>query len=89
MIDLLCWLGGRALSVSAQTKRRAVPVDIDDTTSAILEFESGATGYLGSIFACPYTSTLNVYGTMANAFALVDGNELKGNRKPQVRRLGE
>ena len=77
MIDLLCWLGGRALSVSAQAKRRAVPVDIDDTTSAILEFESGATGYLGSIFACPYTSTLNVYGTMANAFALVDGNELK------------
>lgn len=77
MIDLLCWLGGPALSVSARAKRRAVAVDIDDTTSALFEFESGATGYLGSMFACPYTSFLNVYGTEANAFARIDGNELE------------
>jgi predicted dehydrogenase len=50
---------------------------MDDTTSALFEFRSGATGYLGSLFACPYTSFLNVYGTEANAFALVDGNELR------------
>jgi predicted dehydrogenase len=77
MIDLLCWLGGPARRVSAQARRLAVPVEIEDTTSAILEFESGATGYLGSLFACPYTSFLNVYGTEANAFAAVDGNELR------------
>ena len=52
-------------------------VDIDDTTSALFEFESGATGYLGSMFACPYTSFLNLYGTGANAFARVDGNHLE------------
>ncbi len=77
MIDLLCWLGGPAVRVSAQAKRRAVPVDMDDTTSALFEFANGATGYLGSMFACPYTSFLNVYGTEANAFALVDANELR------------
>ena len=77
LIDLLCWLGGPAVRVSAQAKRRAVPVDMDDTTSALFEFATGATGYLGSIFACPYTSFLNVYGTEANAFALVDANELR------------
>ena len=77
LIDLLCWLCGPARRISAQAKRRAVPVDIDDTTSALIDFESGATGYLGSLFACPSTSFLNVYGTAANAFAAVDGNELK------------
>ncbi len=77
LIDLLCWLGGPAHRISAQAKRRAVAVDIDDTTSALIDFESGATGYLGSLFACPSTSFLNVYGTEANAFAAVDGNELK------------
>lgn len=77
MIDLLCWLAGPVRWVSAQAKRLAVSVDIDDTTSAILEHESGATGYLGSHFACPYTSFLNVYGTEANAFAAVDAGELR------------
>jgi predicted dehydrogenase len=80
LIDLLCWLGGPAVRISAQAKRRAAPVEIEDTTSAILEFQSGATGYLGSIFACPFTSFLNVYGTEANAFAAVDGNELRVQR---------
>jgi predicted dehydrogenase len=77
LIDLLCWLGGPARRITAQAKRRAVPVDIDDTTSALIDFESGATGYLGSLFACPSTSFLNVYGTKANAFAAVDGNQIK------------
>jgi predicted dehydrogenase len=77
MIDLLCWLAGPVRSLTAQAKRRAVSVDIDDTTSALLNFTSGPTGYLGSVCACPNTSFLNVYGTKANAFASVDANELK------------
>ncbi len=77
MIDLLCWLAGPVERIAAQAKRRAVTVEMEDTTSAIMEFASGATGYLGSHFACPYTSFLNVYGTAANAFAAVDGNALQ------------
>ncbi len=76
LIDLMCALAGPVRRLSAQAKRRAVTVDMDDTTSAILEFDSGPTGYLGSHFACPYISFLNVYGTKANAFAKVDGNGL-------------
>ena len=76
MIDLLCWLAGPINHVVAQVARRAVPVDLDDTTSAIFGFASGPTGYLGSVFACPYTSYLNVYGTKANAFASIDANRL-------------
>lgn len=80
MIDLLTWLGGPAERVTAFSKRRATPVDIDDTTSALMTFTSGATGYLGSHFACPYTSFLNVYGTGANAFAGIDANTLTLHR---------
>ena len=77
MIDLMCWLAGPVAGVSAQAKRRAVSVDMDDTTSALFEFASGPTGYLGTSMACPNTSFLNLYGTKANAFAQVDANELK------------
>ena len=77
MIDLLCWLAGPVEQLTARSIRRAAPVDIDDTTSALLDFASGPTGYLGSLGACPYTSFLNVYGTQGNAFAAIDGNALK------------
>lgn len=81
MIDLLCWLAGPVRRVTAQAVRRAVTVDIDDTTSALFEFGSGPTGYLGSVFACPYTSFINVYGTEANAFAAIDADDLKVQRR--------
>jgi predicted dehydrogenase len=77
MIDLMCWLAGPVTQVSAQAKRRAVPVDIDDITAALFEFTSDATGYMANSLASPYTSFLNIYGTKANAFAGVDANELK------------
>ncbi len=76
MIDLLCWIAGPIRHVRAQATRRAVSVDIDDTTSALFEFSSGATGYLGCSFACPYTTIFNIYGTAANAFSDIDGEVL-------------
>ncbi len=90
MIDLVAWLGGEIRRVTGQAKRLAAPVDIDDTTSALFELESGATAYLGCLFACPYTSFLNAYGTGANAFAAVDANRLEVQRageQPQARGL--
>ena len=77
MIDLLTSLAGPVTRVSASVARRAVEVEIDDTTAALLTFESGASGYLGTHFACPDTSFLNIYGTKANAFAAVDASELR------------
>ena len=77
MIDLVNWIGGPVRRLSALSHRRAVPVDIDDTTSAIFTLDSGATGYLGCHFACPYTSFLYLYGTKANAFAGIDADRLE------------
>jgi predicted dehydrogenase len=76
MIDLLNWLLGPMVRVSAQAVRRAVTVDIDDTTSALFAFASGATGYLGTLFACPRNCRLSIYGTKANAHADIDGELL-------------
>ena len=36
---------------------------MDDTTSALFEFSKNCTGNLTTIFACPYTTTFNVFGT--------------------------
>ncbi len=88
MIDLMCWLAGPVDRVSAQAKRRAVTVDMDDATSALFDFASGPTGYLAHSLVSPYTSFLNIYGTKANAFAAVDANQLKvqtpgGQAEPQ------
>jgi predicted dehydrogenase len=77
MIDLVAWLGGPVRRVLAQAKHRAVRVDIDDTTSALFDLESGASAYLGCCFACPHTNFFNVYGTDLNAFARVDANALE------------
>ncbi len=80
MIDAMVHFLGPVTRVTAQAKRLAVPVDLDDTTSALFEFGSGATGYLGTFTACPQTVFYNLYGTGANAFAEPDANRLKLHR---------
>src|SRR5215213_2442667 len=55
MIDLMTWLGGPARSVVGLAKRRALEIDIDDTTSALIDLASGTTAYLGTLCAAPFT----------------------------------
>ena len=77
MIDLMCCFGGKIKSVQSLVKRFAVKVNIDDTTSALFEFNNNCTGNLTTIFACPYTTTFNVFGTNMNIFSDVDKNKIK------------
>ena len=86
LIDLLAWLGGGVRRVMAQARRRVLTIDMDDTTSALLELGCGATAYLGSHCVCPYTSFLNIYGVEANAFAGIDGNSLEIQSKGEPRK---
>jgi predicted dehydrogenase len=76
MIDLLQWMLGPIERVRSIAKRQAVKVDIDDTTSALFEFASGQTAYLGTLTACPRQGYFYLYGTAANAYARVDDHEL-------------
>ena len=76
MIDLMCYFGGSVKSVQSLVKKYAVKVNIDDTTSALFELKN-CTGNLNTIFACPYTSTFNIFGTNMNIFSEVDKNKIK------------
>jgi len=88
MIDLMCFFGGKIKSVQSLVKRYAIKVNIDDTTSAIFEFNNKCTGNLTSIFACPYISTFNVYGTKINIFTQIDDNKITiVNKKGKVKNI--
>ena len=76
MIDLMCYFGGKVRSVQSLVKKYAVKVSIDDTTSALFELKN-CTGNLTTIFACPYTSTFNIFATNMNIFSEVDKNKIK------------
>ena len=77
MIDLMYFFGGQVKSVQSLVKKYAVKVNIDDTTSALFELKKNCTGNLTTIFACPYTTTFNVFGTNMNIFSDVDKNKIK------------
>ena len=77
MIDLICSFGGKVKSVQSLVKKYAVKVNIDDTTSALFEMENNCTANLTTIFACPYTTTFNIFGTKMNIFSDVDKNKIK------------
>ena len=56
MIDALIWLLGPMDRTICQARRLALTVDIDDTTSALIDFKAGYTGYLGTMCAAPILS---------------------------------
>ena len=58
-------------------QKYAVKINIDDTTSAIFELKKNCTGNLTTIFACPYTTTFNIFATNMNIFSDVDKNKIK------------
>jgi predicted dehydrogenase len=63
MVDAVIDLFGRISEVRAVSIRRAVAVDIDDTTSILYRFENGMTGYLGTLGATVPTQRIEVFGT--------------------------
>ncbi len=88
MIDLMCFFGGQVKSVQSLVKKYAVKVNIDDTTSALFEFTKNCTGNLTTIFACPYTTTFNLFGTNMNVFSDVDKNKIKiVNKNGKVQKI--
>jgi predicted dehydrogenase len=62
IVDAMLYLSGRIDTVFAQSDRRMHQYGIDDTTSALLRFGNGATGYLGTVIATAETWRLQVFG---------------------------
>lgn len=87
--DNLQYLLGPVKSVFASSSSIDSQTDLDDVTAALLEFESGAHGYLATNMLTPKVFYINIYGTEANAFAENEGARLtlqrKGVDEPEVR----
>ncbi|MFV2001225.1 MAG: Gfo/Idh/MocA family protein [Acidimicrobiia bacterium] len=64
--DNLQYLLGPVGAVSAHTRKLFTPSEVPDTTMAILEFESGALGYLGCGWASPGIYQIRLQGTKGN-----------------------
>ncbi len=62
-LDLLIHLCGPVQSAFARSERRAVTIDQDDTTSALLKFEGGMTGYLSTLMATGEYWRLHLFGS--------------------------
>ena len=63
VVDAFIALAGRMTSVRASSKRIALPFGIDDATSVLIEFESGCTGYLGTVAATAHLYQVRAFGT--------------------------
>ena len=62
-VDAYMYLAGHIATVHAQSFRRALDYGLDDTTSMLFQFESGATGYFGTVLATAETWRMQVFGT--------------------------
>lgn len=63
IVDAFIWLGGPIERVAAQSLGYALDVDIDDTTSVMMRFESGASALLSTLCATARQWRLQVFGT--------------------------
>lgn len=98
VIDAMLSLAGPIEQVTAQSFRLAQDFGVDDTTSMLLRFASGATGYLGTVIATAETWRLQVFGS--NGWAevgdvehlttwdlttcLIDRDNITVKQRPQV-----
>ena len=98
VVDAMVYLSGRIDTVFAQSYRRALDYGIDDTTSMLLRFGNGATGYLGTFIATAETWRMQVFGsrgwaevgdvehltTWSMRVCFVDPQNLTVHQKPQT-----
>jgi predicted dehydrogenase len=63
MVDAMIHLCGPIEAVRAQSLRRVLNIDTDDTTSALLQFAGGMTGTLATITATPRLWRIQVFGS--------------------------
>jgi predicted dehydrogenase len=99
VVDAFLYLAGRMETVHAQSARRVNDYGLDDTTSMLFRFKSGASGYLGTVIATAETWRMQVFGsrgwvevgavehltTWEMKVCYVDPANLLAHHKPQVR----
>jgi len=67
VLDCFRDFAGPMKRIAALSKARALDLPTGDTTAALIEFESGATGTLGTTMKTPFAWRIAVYGENARA----------------------
>jgi predicted dehydrogenase len=62
-VDMYINLFGRVKSAQAVSRRVAIPYDIDDSTTILMDFENGQSGYLGCVAATGSLWQVRTFGT--------------------------
>ncbi len=76
-VDTYQYFLGPIARVTAFSRRVALTVNIEDTTSILFEFASGGLGYLGTSWIhANRTSIITLHGTEAHAWSEADGTRL-------------
>lgn len=98
VVDAMLYLAGPIDTVHAQSYRLAQDFGMDDTTSMLFRFRSGATGYLGTVIATAETWRMQVFGsngwvevgdvehlpTWEMRACFIDRQDVKKKQRPQV-----
>jgi len=82
-IDNLLYLLGDAGEVTAYFNRLETEPEIEDVTALLMQFKSGAVGYVAADYISPRRFTIAVHGTKGNAFFDIDNDGLR------IQRTGE
>jgi predicted dehydrogenase len=69
-LDAMVGIAGPLKRVRAQLIARKPPPEPHDTASALLEFESGVSGFLATVRATPFYWRVHAFGTQGNAEVL-------------------
>jgi UDP-N-acetyl-2-amino-2-deoxyglucuronate dehydrogenase len=83
-VDLLLWLCGPVMRVSAKTVTRCHDIEVEDTAVAILEFASGAVGTLEAT-TCAYPGRprrIEISGSTGTA--ILDGDRYEPEAQPSA-----
>lgn len=76
LIDNLLYLGGPIKRLSARSEQLGAATPLDDITTVMAEFTSGALGTMATSLRLPFESTTAVYGDGAAAWSERDGTRL-------------
>jgi predicted dehydrogenase len=63
VVDSMVYIAGLVDTVFAFSNRLQHDIDVDDTTSCLLRFKSGATGYLGTLHATSAFYRIHAFGS--------------------------
>jgi len=96
VLDCFRSLVGPMKRIAALSKARALKLDTGDTTSALIEFDSGATGTLATTIKTPFEWRIAVYGENCHAVSVSEtrtivtyaGKEAEVIDKPAESHLG-